>query len=76
MSADEEQQVELIDKELVKSSLYNLGKTFNNARHAYLSLNLSNSQLTTINVSFNFSSPSSFEGPAIVHLFTSNRLIM
>ena len=51
MSADEEQQVELIDKELVKSSLYNLGKTFNNARHAYLSLNLSNSQLTTINVS-------------------------
>jgi sensor c-di-GMP phosphodiesterase-like protein len=41
----EEQQVEQIDKELVKQSLYNLGKTFNNARHAYLSLNLSNNSL-------------------------------
>jgi len=76
MSAEEEHQQQAEVIELVKSSLYNLGKTFNNARHAYLSLNLSNSQLTTINVSFNFSSPSSFEGPAIVHLFTSNRLIM
>ena len=36
----EENQIEQIDKELIKQSLYNLGKTFNNARHAYLSLNL------------------------------------
>ena len=50
MSAEEEQQVEAIDKELVRASLYNLGKTFNNARHAYLSLNLASNSLTTINV--------------------------
>jgi hypothetical protein len=49
MSA-EEQQAEGIDKELVRTSLYNLGKTFNNARHAYLSLNLANNSVTTINV--------------------------
>jgi sensor c-di-GMP phosphodiesterase-like protein len=47
----EDHQEEQIDKELIKQSLYNLGKTFNNARHAYLSLNLSNNSLTTINVS-------------------------
>ena len=46
----EENQIEQIDKELIKQSLYNLGKTFNNARHAYLSLNLSNNSLTTLNV--------------------------
>jgi sensor c-di-GMP phosphodiesterase-like protein len=51
MSSEEEQQAEVIDKELVKTSLYNLGKTFNNARHAYLSVNLGNQSLTTINVS-------------------------
>ena len=49
--AEEERQVEVIDKELVRTSLYNLGKTFNNARHAYLSLNLASNSLTTINVS-------------------------
>ena len=39
-----------VDPELIKSNLYNLGKTFNNARHAYLSLSLSFKDLTTVNV--------------------------
>ena len=40
-----------VDPQLIKKSLYNLGKTFNNARHAYLSVNLASNSLTTINVS-------------------------
>ena len=45
-----EQQEEL-SQELFQQSLFNLGKTFNNARHAFLSLNLASNQLTHINVS-------------------------
>ena len=44
----EEPQVDQIDTELVKLSLYNLGEKFDNARHAYLSLNLSNNSLSTV----------------------------
>jgi len=40
--------------ELFRQSLFNLGKTFNNARHAYLSLNLAQQQITHINVSHNY----------------------
>ena len=46
-----EKKEEVVDPELFKKSLFNLGKTFNNARHAYLSLNLSSNSLTHINVS-------------------------
>ena len=44
-------EVEEMDVALIKKNLYNLGKTFNNARHAYLSLNISSNTLHTINVS-------------------------
>ena len=42
---------EEMDPALIRKNLYNLGKTFNNARHAYLSLNISQNSLPTINVS-------------------------
>ena len=42
---------EEMDVGLIRKNLYNLGKTFNNARHAYLSLNISANTLPTINVS-------------------------
>jgi hypothetical protein len=46
-----EKAEDVVDPELFKKSLFNLGKTFNNARHAYLSLNLASSNLSHINVS-------------------------
>jgi hypothetical protein len=46
-----EMSKEPIDDEIFKSGLSCLGKTFNNARHAYLSLNISNHQLVSIVVS-------------------------
>jgi len=36
--APEAQQEAMVDDQVLKSGLYCLGKTFNNARHAYLSL--------------------------------------
>ena len=44
---------EPIDQEIFKNGLSCLGKTFNNARHAYLTLNISNNQLVSIVVSRN-----------------------
>ena len=46
-----DKEEEEMDVALIKKNLYNLGKTFNNARHAYLSLNISSNTLHTINVS-------------------------
>lgn len=40
-----------IDVEIFKNGLSCLGKTFNNARHAYLTLNISNNNLVSIVVS-------------------------
>ena len=45
------QEEECLAPELFKQSLFNLGKTFNNARHAYLSLNLASNSLSHVNVS-------------------------
>lgn len=39
---------EPIDQEIFKKGLSCLGKTFNNARHAYLTLNIQNNQLVSI----------------------------
>lgn len=39
---------EPIDEALFKKGLSCLGKTFNNARHAYLTLNISNNDLVSI----------------------------
>lgn len=72
----EENQIEQIDKELIKQSLYNLGKTFNNARHAYLSLNLSNNSLTTLNVSKSSVHNNHLVGASAIHLLISNWLVM
>jgi sensor c-di-GMP phosphodiesterase-like protein len=74
MSA-EENQVEVIDKELVRTSLYNLGKTFNNARHAYLSLNLASNALSTINVR-NIGVNTQLLGSLTVHLSPGNRSVV
>ena len=41
-----------VDKEIFKAGLGCLGKTFNNARHAYLKLNIQSKSLDTINVSY------------------------
>jgi sensor c-di-GMP phosphodiesterase-like protein len=40
-----------LTSEILKKGLSNLGKTFNNARHAYLTLNISQNNLTHVNVS-------------------------
>jgi hypothetical protein len=42
---------EPIDQEIFKNGLSCLGKTFNNARHAYLTLNIQNNSLVSIVVS-------------------------
>lgn len=42
---------EAIDPQIFKSGLHTLGKTFNNARHAYLGLNISNKNIVSIVVS-------------------------
>ncbi len=39
---------EPIDQEIFRNGLSCLGKTFNNARHAYLTLNIQNNQLVSI----------------------------
>ena len=41
------------DVQVFRNGLSCLGKTFNNARHAYLKLNIQNKALSTINVSYN-----------------------
>jgi len=41
-----------IDDQIFKDGLSCLGKTFNNARHAYLSLTISNNNLVSIVVSY------------------------
>jgi hypothetical protein len=43
---------EPIDSSFFKEGLYNLGKTFNNCAHAYLSLNLSNKNIVSIVVCY------------------------
>ena len=40
-----------VDRQIFREGLSCLGKTFNNARHAYLKLNISEKTLTTIKVS-------------------------
>ena len=42
-----------VDESVFRNGLGCLGKTFNNARHAYLSLNIQSKSLDTINVSIN-----------------------
>lgn len=42
---------EPVDVQIFKNGLSCLGKTFNNARHAYLNLNISNNNLVSIVVS-------------------------
>jgi hypothetical protein len=42
---------EEIDVQIFKDGLYNIGKTFNNCGHAYLSLNISNKNIVSIVVS-------------------------
>lgn len=44
------QEEHTVEVELFRRSLSNLGKTFNNARHAYLSLNLAGNNLPSVNV--------------------------
>ena len=41
------------DPSVFRNGLSCLGKTFNNARHAYLKLNIQNKSLSTIHVSYN-----------------------
>ena len=43
---------EPIDQEIFKQGLSCLGKTFNNSRHAYLTLNIQNNNLVSIVVSY------------------------
>jgi hypothetical protein len=43
-----EMSKEPIDDQIFKAGLSCLGKTFNNARHAYLSLNISNNSLVSV----------------------------
>ena len=50
-SEAEEQEDKEVDTQLFRSGLSCLGKTFNNARHAYLKLDISNNQLPSIKVS-------------------------
>ena len=45
---------EPIDAQIFKQGLSCLGKTFNNARHAYLTLNIQNNNLVSIVVSLPF----------------------
>lgn len=47
-----EMSMEPIDPSIFKNGLSCLGKTFNNARHAYLNLNISNHNLVSIVVSY------------------------
>ena len=47
---------EPVDDQIFKKGLSCLGKTFNNARHAYLSLNVSNNNLVSVVVSYRFKS--------------------
>lgn len=47
---------EPVDDQIFKKGLSCLGKTFNNARHAYLSLNVSNNNLVSVVVSYRFQS--------------------
>ena len=46
---------EAVSRQVFREGLSCLGKTFNNARHAYLKLNISDKSLTTIKVSGLFS---------------------
>lgn len=43
---------EPIDTEIFKAGLSCLGKTFNNARHAYLTLNIQNNNIVSVVVSY------------------------
>jgi hypothetical protein len=51
MASDYEQTDAVVEEAHFRKGLHCLGKTFNNASHAYLSLRLSALNLTTINVS-------------------------
>lgn len=46
-----EMSKESVDDQLFKNGLSCLGKTFNNSRHAYLNLNISNNNMVSIVVS-------------------------
>lgn len=51
-----EMSKEPIDSEIFKQGLYCMGKTFNNSRYTYLSLNIQNNNLVSIVVSTRLSS--------------------
>ena len=42
---------EKVDEQIFREGLFNLGKTFNNKSHAYLTINISNRDLVSIVVS-------------------------
>ena len=46
---EEVEEVECVDEQIFKNGLHCIGKTFNNARHAFLSLSIPNNKLTMIN---------------------------
>lgn len=45
---------EPIDQEIFKQGLSCLGKSYNNSRHAYLTLNIQNNNLVSIVVSYSY----------------------
>ena len=51
--AENDPNEEAVSSVIFREGLSCLGKTFNNARHAYLKLNISNKSLTTIKVTLN-----------------------
>ena len=59
----ESQAKPTVDANVFRNGLGCLGKTFNNARHAYLSLNIQSKSLDTLHVS---------PDPAILVLFLGN----
>ena len=50
-AVQEDPNVEAVDVTIFREGLSCLGKTFNNARHAYLNLTIANKSLTTLKVS-------------------------
>lgn len=51
LGSDIEEDEDEVDQQTFRKGLSCLGKTFNNARHAYLKLDISQSELSTIKVS-------------------------
>ena len=60
ISVKEDPNEEAVSSQIFREGLSCLGKTFNNARHAYLKLNINDKSLTTIKVSLNIYSQLSY----------------